>query len=215
MMIQNPILDYSSTLSHFLGLRPHLLSVTPSSSGSESGESPSPPMPRKSFTIDAILGLRPNKQAQIGANAALDFSATSNCKRAFERSGSIKIKGGKSKRVRTIFTPEQLERLEAEFERQQYMVGPERLYLAHALQLTEAQVKVWFQNRRIKWRKQHLERQQQRLALLNQRSHLFQRQFGHLNPQTQPQFTDVDRDSEVDESNNGDSSHVSPAANSQ
>lgn len=54
------------------------------------------------------------------------------------------IKGGKSslksKRVRTIFTPEQLERLEAEFERQQYMVGPERLYLAHTLQLTEAQV---------------------------------------------------------------------------
>lgn len=49
-------------------------------------------------------------------------------------------KNGKSKRVRTIFTPEQLERLEAEFERQQYMVGPERLYLAHALQLTEAQV---------------------------------------------------------------------------
>lgn len=37
---------------------------------------------------------------------------------------------GKAKRVRTIFTPEQLERLESEFERQQYMVGPERLYLA-------------------------------------------------------------------------------------
>lgn len=73
----------------------------------------------------------------------------------------------KSKRVRTIFTPEQLERLEAEFERQQYMVGPERLYLAHTLQLTEAQVKVWFQNRRIKWRKHHLEVTQQRLALIS------------------------------------------------
>ncbi|XP_046975656.1 homeobox protein not2-like [Vanessa cardui] len=73
---------------------------------------------------------------------------------------------GRSKRIRTIFTPEQLERLEAEFERQQYMVGPERLYLAHALQLTEAQVKVWFQNRRIKWRKHHLEVTQQRLALM-------------------------------------------------
>lgn len=54
--------------------------------------------------------------------------------------GSIKKTTLKTKRVRTIFTPEQLERLEAEFERQQYMVGPERLYLAHTLQLTEAQV---------------------------------------------------------------------------
>ncbi|XP_054707025.1 homeobox protein Hox-A5-like [Uloborus diversus] len=76
--------------------------------------------------------------------------------------------GGKIKRIRTIFTPEQLERLESEFERQQYMVGPERLYLASALHLTEAQVKVWFQNRRIKWRKQHLEMQQARLAQLRE-----------------------------------------------
>ncbi|GAB0094951.1 GATA zinc finger domain-containing protein 10 [Sergentomyia squamirostris] len=83
--------------------------------------------------------------------------------------GASKKSSMKSKRVRTIFTPEQLERLEAEFERQQYMVGPERLYLAHTLQLTEAQVKVWFQNRRIKWRKHHLELTQQRLAILRQR----------------------------------------------
>ncbi|XP_053623268.1 homeobox protein Hox-A4 [Plodia interpunctella] len=79
---------------------------------------------------------------------------------------SKKNSSGTSKRIRTIFTPEQLERLEAEFERQQYMVGPERLYLAHALQLTEAQVKVWFQNRRIKWRKHHQEVTQKRLAVL-------------------------------------------------
>ncbi|KAK3095766.1 hypothetical protein FSP39_018760, partial [Pinctada imbricata] len=70
----------------------------------------------------------------------------------------------KGKRVRTIFTPEQLERLEAEFEKQQYMVGTERYYLACSLNLSEAQVKVWFQNRRIKWRKQTLEQQQAKLA---------------------------------------------------
>ncbi|XP_064631420.1 homeobox protein ceh-2-like [Lineus longissimus] len=90
-----------------------------------------------------------------------------------EKADTLKVtkhhewKPSKSKRVRTIFTPEQLDRLEAEFERQQYMVGTERYYLASALNLTEAQVKVWFQNRRIKWRKQNLEQQQAKLAKLN------------------------------------------------
>lgn len=46
----------------------------------------------------------------------------------------------KLKRVRTVFTPEQLERLEKEFLKQQYLVGSERLDLAATLQLTETQV---------------------------------------------------------------------------
>ncbi|ETE59194.1 Homeobox protein not2, partial [Ophiophagus hannah] len=70
----------------------------------------------------------------------------------------------KLKRVRTVFTPEQLERLEEEFLKQQYLVGSERLDLAATLQLTETQVKVWFQNRRIKWRKQSLEQKAAKLS---------------------------------------------------
>ncbi|XP_060842573.1 homeobox protein engrailed-like ceh-16 [Rhopalosiphum padi] len=157
-------------------------------SAESDGLSSSSPRPSKPFTIDAILGLQAGAVGQSAAataidpsNAgpvtALDFStgsAAAHGKKLREDKieGSSKKHGcsGKSKRVRTIFTPEQLERLEMEFERQQYMVGPERLYLAHTLQLTEAQVKVWFQNRRIKWRKQHLEIQQQRLANIHQRS---------------------------------------------
>uniref|UniRef100_F6X3H1 Homeobox protein not2 n=2 Tax=Ciona intestinalis TaxID=7719 RepID=F6X3H1_CIOIN len=57
------------------------------------------------------------------------------------------------KRMRTIFTSDQLEKLEDEFTRQHYMVGSERYFLAKRLNLSETQVKVWFQNRRIKWRK--------------------------------------------------------------
>uniref|UniRef100_A0A8D0G9N5 Homeobox domain-containing protein n=1 Tax=Sphenodon punctatus TaxID=8508 RepID=A0A8D0G9N5_SPHPU len=77
----------------------------------------------------------------------------------------------KMKRVRTVFTPEQLERLEKEFLKQQYMVGNERVDLATTLHLTETQVKVWFQNRRIKWRKQSLEQKKAKLL-----------QFGEVPP---------------------------------
>ncbi|XP_076293959.1 uncharacterized protein LOC143215587 [Lasioglossum baleicum] len=117
----------------------------------------------KSFTIDAILGLRNNPREKRGQQQQYKKHQGQEGSTKNGSSSSCSGSGGKLKRVRTIFTAEQLERLEGEFARQQYMVGPERLYLAHALRLTEAQVKVWFQNRRIKWRKHHHEQQSQRV----------------------------------------------------
>ncbi|KAK2565113.1 Homeobox protein not2 [Acropora cervicornis] len=67
-------------------------------------------------------------------------------------------KGSKlRKRTRTIFTPSQLELLESTFCRQHYVAGEERRQLACAIKLTETHVKVWFQNRRIRLRKQATE----------------------------------------------------------
>lgn len=56
----------------------------------------------------------------------------------------------KPKRIRTAFTPTQLLKLEQVFERNQYVVGAERKQLAQSLNLSETQIKVWFQNRRTK-----------------------------------------------------------------
>ncbi|CAF2408536.1 unnamed protein product [Rotaria sp. Silwood2] len=56
----------------------------------------------------------------------------------------------KPKRVRTAFTPAQLLKLENAFEKNHYVVGQERKELARHLNLTETQVKVWYQNRRTK-----------------------------------------------------------------
>ena len=64
-----------------------------------------------------------------------------------------KESGKAGKRSRTVFTPVQLERLENAFSKQQYVAGEERRRLAASLQLTETHVKVWFQNRRIRFRK--------------------------------------------------------------
>ncbi|XP_075993599.1 empty spiracles homeobox 3 [Genypterus blacodes] len=63
----------------------------------------------------------------------------------------------KPKRIRTAFSPSQLLRLERAFEKNHYVVGAERKQLASGLCLTETQVKVWFQNRRTKHKRQKLE----------------------------------------------------------
>ncbi|XP_072026788.1 homeobox protein EMX1-like isoform X1 [Amphiura filiformis] len=59
----------------------------------------------------------------------------------------------KPKRIRTAFSPSQLLRLEQAFEKNHYVVGAERKQLAASLNLTETQVKVWFQNRRTKYKR--------------------------------------------------------------
>uniref|UniRef100_A0A0N5BTK5 Homeobox domain-containing protein n=1 Tax=Strongyloides papillosus TaxID=174720 RepID=A0A0N5BTK5_STREA len=56
----------------------------------------------------------------------------------------------KTKRIRTAFSPSQLIHLEKAFESNHYVIGNERKQLASRLSLTETQVKVWFQNRRTK-----------------------------------------------------------------
>ncbi|XP_010773612.1 homeobox protein EMX1 [Notothenia coriiceps] len=63
----------------------------------------------------------------------------------------------KPKRIRTAFSPSQLLRLERAFEKNHYVVGAERKQLANNLNLSETQVKVWFQNRRTKYKRQKLE----------------------------------------------------------
>ncbi|CAG5121238.1 unnamed protein product [Candidula unifasciata] len=64
-------------------------------------------------------------------------------------------KQGKPRRARTAFTYEQLVALENKFKTTRYLSVCERLNLALSLNLTETQVKIWFQNRRTKWKKQN------------------------------------------------------------
>ncbi|VDM31107.1 unnamed protein product [Hydatigera taeniaeformis] len=69
--------------------------------------------------------------------------------------GTTSIGGRKVRRARTAFTYEQLVTLENKFQSTRYLSVYERLNLALALNLTETQVKIWFQNRRTKWKKQN------------------------------------------------------------
>ncbi|KNC25768.1 Homeobox protein B-H1 [Lucilia cuprina] len=73
------------------------------------------------------------------------------------KSGSTNDMSGLSKKqrkARTAFTDHQLQTLEKSFERQKYLSVQERQELAHKLDLSDCQVKTWYQNRRTKWKRQ-------------------------------------------------------------
>ncbi|XP_007902943.1 homeobox protein Dlx6a [Callorhinchus milii] len=62
-------------------------------------------------------------------------------------------KGKKIRKPRTIYSSLQLQALNHRFQQTQYLALPERAELAASLGLTQTQVKIWFQNKRSKFKK--------------------------------------------------------------
>nr|XP_027222625.1 barH-like 1 homeobox protein [Penaeus vannamei] len=81
-----------------------------------------------------------------------DSHETENNEGCSDGSGPPPLK--KQRKARTAFTDNQLQTLEKSFERQKYLSVQDRMELAAKLNLTDTQVKTWYQNRRTKWKRQ-------------------------------------------------------------
>ncbi|XP_075390411.1 NK1 transcription factor-related protein 2 [Tenrec ecaudatus] len=101
---------------------------------------------------DARRRQRPERGTAGGGGAA-DSPGSPGSPRPRRRRSEPSL--AKPRRARTAFTYEQLVALENKFRATRYLSVCERLNLALSLSLTETQVKIWFQNRRTKWKKQN------------------------------------------------------------
>lgn len=99
--------------------------------------------------------------------------------------GKRSRKPGIDRKPRQAYSVKQLEKLENEFKQDKYLSVSKRMELSKSLNLTEVQIKTWFQNRRTKWKKQLTSR-----LKIAQRQGIYAAGFGiqNVNTSQMPSF---------------------------
>ena len=92
-------------------------------------------------------------------NDTLSEHSDNDVKGKGDKSGECQLmKQRQRRKPRVLFSQAQVNELEKRFYQQRYLSAPERDQLSQILKLTSTQVKIWFQNRRYKCKRQKQDR---------------------------------------------------------
>lgn len=94
------------------------------------------------------------KEIRVQSKSDTKESSTIHSKELKRLKGKAGREKVRKKKARTTFTGRQIFELEKQFKEKKYLTATERSDMASLLNVTETQVKIWFQNRRTKWKKQ-------------------------------------------------------------